>query len=528
MKKARVRKAKAGTAPPTIPPSSPQGAGAAGGEVSIRMYRGLLGDFFFVQHKQGPDAFKMLIDCGVLQCIGTAAAKPSTSRGKGRIVAAATAFMKDCGGSLDLVVATHEHFDHLSGFIFAKDVFANLKIGRVWMAWTEDRTDKVANGYRNKKGKALAALTALAQNSRLAATSEIATVNNLLQFYGGPDHLKNGVALAADGALPGRASCEAVLEWLRQKAGAGNVAFLKPGEVVRWGVKDGFRAYVLGPPRDNDKLLRQLDPSKGAAREVYLARGEDVETVSGLAAIHGKDGRSDFGDQPFVSLHRRPYDANAKPGSRAGNAKSLKKDPVFQLYRNAHDAYRRIDAEWLGSAEDLALKIDGDVNNTSLALALELSDKRILLFPGDAQVGNWLSWGDQTYPADEVKDGPRLKVEELLARAVFYKVGHHASHNATLRERGLELMTDPRLCAMIPVVEETAHEQKTRSSPNGWAMPYGDLYSRLNERTKGRILRGDGNVAAEKDSFKDAIFKLTYESNSSDPLWCELALALPS
>src|SRR5262245_29768461 len=113
-----------------------------------------------------------------------------------------------------------------------------------------------------------------------------------------------------------------------------------------------------------------------------------------------------------------------------------------------------------GQREDLALKIDGDVNNTSLALALELADKKVLLFPGDAQVGNWLSWGDQTYPADDTRDGARLRIDELLSRTIFYKVGHHASHNATLRDRGLELMTDPDLCAMIPVVEKTAHEQK--------------------------------------------------------------------
>jgi hypothetical protein len=182
----------------------------------------------------------------------------------------------------------------------------------------------------------------------------------------------------------------------------------------------------------------------------------------------------------------------------------------------------------LGSAENLALKIDGDVNNTSLALGLELTDKRVLLFPGDAQVGNWLSWSDQVYPADDSKDGPKLKIGELLGRAILYKVGHHASHNATLREQGLELMTDPRLCAMIPVVEATAHEQKTKRSPDGWAMPYGDLYKRLNERTEGRILRGDGDIAEEKKIFTKSIFRLTYGDNfkPNDPLWVQLALDL--
>jgi hypothetical protein len=502
------------------------------GTVSIRMYRGLLGDFFFVKHTMGTSAFKMLIDCGVLQCIGSKANKPVTSLGKQRIIAGADDFMKACGGELDLVVATHEHYDHLSGFILANDIFKPLKIAKVWMAWTEDRSDKVANGYRNKKNKALAALSALAKSPALATSSdEMETVTNLLQFYGGIDPVAGGgmsVARPKVGAdLAGNASCEAVLEWLRNKAGPGNVFFLKPGEVVRWGLGDAFRAYVLGPPREDPKKLRQLDPSKGTAREVYLARGEDVETVVGLAAFHGgSTGPARLEDQPFVPLHWCPYGPNGK--RLKGAAKKKPNAEVAAIYAKGAAKYRRIDTDWLGGAENLALKIDGDVNNTSLALGLELADSRVLLFPGDAQVGNWLSWGDQTYPADDSKNGPRLKIDEILARAIFYKVGHHASHNATLRERGLELMTDPRLCAMIPVVEETAHEQVTKSSPNGWSMPYSDLYKRLNELASGRILRGDGDVSAEKNKFKASIFRLTYGANfkAGDPLWVELALDL--
>jgi hypothetical protein len=34
----------------------------------------------------------------------------------------------------------------------------------------------------------------------------------------------------------------------------------------------------------------------------------------------------------------------------------------------------------------------------------------------------------------------KVKAEDLLERTVLYKVGHHASHNATLRQKGLELM----------------------------------------------------------------------------------------
>lgn len=144
------------------------------------------------------------------------------------------------------------------------------------------------------------------------------------------------------------------------------------------------------------------------------------------------------------------------------------------------------------------------------------------------EMDNWLSWADQTYPSEESKDGTTLKIDQLLARTVFYKVGHHASHNATLRDRGLELMNHPDLCAMIPVVEKTAREQKTKKTPGGWAMPYADLYKCLAERTEDRIIRGDGDVGMESKYFGKSIFTLSYGSTfkSGDPLWAELSLDL--
>jgi hypothetical protein len=64
---------------------------------------------------------------------------------------------------------------------------------------------------------------------------------------------------------------------------------------------------------------------------------------------------------------------------------------------------------------------------------------------------------------------------------VLYKVGHHGSHNATLREKGLELMTSDALTAMIPVNRASAKKMK-------WDMPFPSLFSRLQERCHGRIL----------------------------------------
>ncbi|MCY1547351.1 hypothetical protein D9M68_834030 [compost metagenome] len=169
----------------------------------------------------------------------------------------------------------------------------------------------------------------------------------------------------------------------------------------------------------------------------------------------------------------------------------------------------------------MALKMDSDTNNTSLVLAFELPDRQVLLFPGDAQVGNWLSWADQTYPREASDEYPApVTRDDILSRVSLYKVGHHGSHNATLREFGLEKMTSPRLVAMIPVVESVALDKR-------WKMPFPDLFHALQKRTQGRIVTGDGDPEKEHEAFtsnsRDNPYPAKLE-HDSDGLWVEVTI----
>ncbi|HVE15084.1 MAG TPA: hypothetical protein VNB29_00045, partial [Chthoniobacterales bacterium] len=114
--------------------------------------------------------------------------------------------------------------------------------------------------------------------------------------------------------------------------------------------------------------------------------------------------------------------------------------------------------------------------------------KRVLLFPGDAQVGNWESWHQGGWSErNGLAEGERITAKDLLGRTVLYKVGHHGSHNATLREHGLEMMVSDELQALIPVDEDWAHKRL----PKPWKMPFPSLYEDLEKRTAGRIHRTD-------------------------------------
>jgi hypothetical protein len=172
--------------------------------------------------------------------------------------------------------------------------------------------------------------------------------------------------------------------------------------------------------------------------------------------------------------------------------RSTKHAPIEPSLLSMGPAWRRIDTDWLGVATELALQMDSYTNNTSLAMAIELvGTGKVLLFPADAQVGNWLSW-DTIAPTFTGAEGKSFTAADLLRRTVFYKVGHHGSHNATMREVGLERMVSPELVAFVPVDERVAREVR-----NWRDMPFGPLLARLYETTKGRVIRLDHGVVTE-------------------------------
>jgi hypothetical protein len=159
------------------------------------------------------------------------------------------------------------------------------------------------------------------------------------------------------------------------------------------------------------------------------------------------------------------------------------------LYWNAGTTggdWRRIDLSWLDGSTELALQLDSMTNNTSLVLAIEFANSDVLLFVADAQVGNWLSWQNLKWETGQATVTGR----DLLQRAVFYKVGHHGSHNATLREQGLELMESLQT-AMIPVNHDIAVKKRWNK------MPLEELLAALEAKIPGRVLRSDQKHAVD-------------------------------
>lgn len=303
------------------------------------MYHVGFGDCFLVTVPTNDGPRHILFDCGV---------HPTGNAGTMAAVVADIA--TECEGKLALVVATHEHADHISGFgKFAAD-FGRLEIGALWMPWAMDLGDPLATSLRNLRLK-LAAQLAL-YFKKMGARQPAAVQDVLLNL------------------TSNEASMEALRSGFR---GAAKVRYLRAGDAPRLQeLLPGIGVRVLGPPTD-EKFLKKMEPP---ASQRYLR-------------AHGAEEYNAGPIKPFGAKH---FFKNLPEGRKAYGFKQRSKHDLSEA--DLRDSA-------LESAEALAFTLDSVANNTSLVLLLTVGG-RDLLFPGDAQWGSWLSWLD-------ANDGPALE-----------------------------------------------------------------------------------------------------------------------
>ena len=413
-----------------------------------------------------------------------------------------------------MLVATHEHFDHVSGFRSLRGEFSKITVDEVWLAWTENPGDCLAKKIVKAKNDLGAALTEAARALTSAQASPAAkrdgeAVASLLGFFD-PD------ALGAGKFAP---TVDEAMDFVRTGTGA-ETRYFNPGDgPLEEDWLPGFRIFVLGPPR-SEEAIYQLG-EHGSSELYSLAnalRGAAVLFASGKPASETFDADGENKTEFAASL---PFDVRFRHEAASNDTKRMFKDTYFA----ADAAWRRVDEDWLHVSTDLALQLDSATNNTSLVLAIErVADGKVLLFPADAQEGNWLSWHD-TRMKWEVTGGAgagTVTAADLLKRTVFYKVGHHSSHNATAKRSGLEQMTADELTAFIPVDRAVALKRHPKGS---WKMPAVPLYRRLLEKCNGRVVRSDIGWAADAAGAVDKEVEKAFVDIGSKAEWKEWTAA---
>lgn len=349
-------------------------AGNAPTQVTVRTYDVGFGDCLLLTFHYAARDRHLLIDFGTMRL------PEGKTVASGYIDRIAQQIKSDCGGKLDLVVATHRHQDHISGFSRKNgrgpgEVIRNLKPSLVIQPWTEDpraAADATSPALRTLHLRTLTGMQAMAGHA-------VQMARNL----GGP-------------LAPARERIMAIgMDNIKNEDAVRNLQTMAPNRYVHYGmpldlsaILPGVKTTVLGPPTvaQTQSILRQ--------------RQEDPDE--------------------FWHLNAAFWLRQLRTAGRHG----LKAKPLFPKKYQARLPWA---ARWFRTfamrerAESLlsiVRTVDNAMNNTSVILLFEVNGKR-LLFPGDAQFENWM------YALG------KAEVRKILKGVDLYKVGHHGSLNAT-------------------------------------------------------------------------------------------------
>ncbi len=433
-------------------------------DVTIRMYRlNELGDCFFLRFVDGEKSCNMLVDCG-------------SFRNSKKSIARLTEIVTDIksnlqGENLDVVVGTHQHNDHVNGFHHCRELFQRIGINDVWLSWLDNPSDKLAKStaeeFSNLRKSLTEAMRLRSKKLKLGADRKAADFEFL-----------EASAILAAGTAP--FVPQDAIDTLK-KLGKREPQFLLPGTTVSLPniALSKLRLHVLGPPRNREQL-HDITPGEGESYDKHLqAAGKSSRRLLEALKISLGNNQREGRDYPFNKRYKV-----IRPSKQKGN------ESVYTLYRNRENTWRKIDTDWMEGLDSLALYMDSYTNNSSLAFAIECVESgKVLLFPADAQTGNWLSWRSLKW------SDASLKTDDLLKRTMIYKVGHHGSHNATL-VAALEMMSEGNLSALLPTHKDDPNITKTI---HPWQMPAAKLNERLLQKTGGRILRHDGVFDGDGD-----------------------------
>lgn len=335
----------------------------------------------------------------------------------------------DCNKKLHVVVATHRHKDHISGFATtgvknaagetSGDIIRSCKPDVVIQPWTENPNlnDKTVKDGLAKEMVSDKDFKAAPERGFTATLSNMQRVAGLVKIeaerlgtflteieddmvgFTQPleDKTKRQLLFMGDNNV----SNESAVMNLRAMGAKGTAHFVAFGDRIGLSqVLPGVKVRILGPPtlKQHHEIIKQ----RSRDDEEFWMFHSMAKNFWGMQALTAdlvedlNERENEVRDRLFPKAKVYQNFAPSETRWFIRQVRSIRADQLLGLVRI----------------------LDKALNNTSVIMLFEVGDKK-LLFPGDAQIENW----------EYALSHPEIK--KLLRETTLYKVGHHGSRNAT-------------------------------------------------------------------------------------------------
>jgi hypothetical protein len=415
--------------------------------LTIRAYGVGFGDCFLLTfHYPAPTGARhVLIDFGTTQ-------KPPRA-GRDLMNEIARDIAERVGETLHMIVATHRHTDHISGFATRRDGkgpgdrIAKLNPSLVVQPWTE-RPD-APTGLTAKSSRSVnTAMFASLSLMRHVAKASLGETRHLHK------NVRDEIRFLGEDALS-NLSAVRNLARMGKKTKAAYVSY--GSRLPTASLLPGVKVQVLGPP--TLKQQTDLANQNPVNRAEYWHFHAFWQLRAGTAALPGS---AWFPKAETCSSSEIP----AQSRWFVSRITATRGTQLLRIVRAMDDA----------------------LNNTSVILLFVVGGKRFL-FPGDAQWENW-----------EYALG---RARARLTKVDLYKVGHHGSLNATpktlwtlLSGRTRSGATPARLATLVSTRSNSKHGHRDRKTE----VPRETLLAELRKGSTFRStqeLEGTGKLALE-------------------------------
>lgn len=306
-------------------------------KILIRTYKVGCGDCVFVRIPDSDRLYHILIDCGNFFGDSSSELKAAMTDVE-TLLNDPLVVPEDQRGKLDLLVATHQHWDHIKGFEAAIDTFKRVKIDRIWLTIGMKKDHPQTHQLQALQCQAEKTFARLRSDPGLRLSPSL---NALLEMM----------------SMSTQEATNMLRDYLPMHHGI-NVAY----------VYRGFEDSLT----DEEKKKYLIEFKDPTIRIKILAPENDID---GSYVGHAFAALKDFeeGENCINSLipdnKRLEYPANI----------SMRQ-------------FRQLKTQMMYTSLLAASQSNEVVNNTSVVLLLEWRNKR-LLFPGDAEHHSWeLMW----------------------------------------------------------------------------------------------------------------------------------------